>query len=169
MPPTSGGMIFPYASGQSGTESAASLLVTRAPAISSRTVAAEVAKAKRWRPGASDDSFLAISGIFFREYPSTFWGRDSLVHAAPLDCESRSGNKPTAARSQKTGPAATRSKAKARATATEKAGGLKTAATTSSAEAGTALCCGTRLCKLLMLGLVCWWRCWCGGVEFKVD
>src|SRR5271163_2678485 len=21
----------------------------------------------------------------------------------------------------------------------------------------------------LMLGLVCWWRCWCSGVEFKFD
>src|SRR5271154_5004812 len=34
---------------------------------------------------------------------------------------------------------------------------------------GPAPGCGTRRCKLLMLGLVCWWRCWCGGVEFKVD
>jgi hypothetical protein len=41
--------------------------VTRAPAIRSSTVQADVAKAKRWRPGVIDDSFLAIAGIFFRK------------------------------------------------------------------------------------------------------
>src|SRR5690348_14753576 len=48
MPPTIGGMIFPYARGQSGTESAASLLVTSAPAIRSKTVQLQSAMTKPW-------------------------------------------------------------------------------------------------------------------------